>query len=61
MLDSLVKHQEHTSIWCIAQRRSKEPTKKLRRSGAYDRQHRRCQGTIRVEITLQKDKEVQAL
>lgn len=54
MLDSLVKHQEHTRIGCIAQRRGKEPAKKLRRSGAYDRQYGRRQGTIRMEITLQK-------
>jgi len=36
VLDSLVKHQEQTSVGRIAQRRSKEPAKKLRRSGAYD-------------------------
>jgi hypothetical protein len=59
-LDSLVKYQEQTSVGHIAQRRSKEPAKELRRSGAYDRQHGRCQGTIRMEITPQKDKEIQA-
>ena len=59
-LDSLVKHQEQTSVGRIAQRRSKEPAKELGRSGAYDRHHGKCQGTIRMEITLQKDKEMQA-
>jgi hypothetical protein len=60
MLDSLVRHQEHTSVGRIAQRRSKEPAKELRGSGACDRQHGRCQGTIRMEITLRRDKEIQA-
>src|ERR1700679_1629716 len=59
-LDSLVKHHEQTSVGRIAQRRSKKPAKEFRRSGAYDRQRGRCQGTIRMEITLKKDKEIQA-
>jgi hypothetical protein len=53
-LDNLVEHQEHTSVGRIAQRRSKKPAKELRRSGAYDRQYGRCQGTIPMDITLQK-------
>ena len=55
MLDRLVKYQEQTSVGRIARRRSKEPAKELRRSGAYDRQHGGCQGTIRMEIALQNE------
>jgi hypothetical protein len=60
MFDSLVRHEEQTSIGRIVQRRSKEPANELRRSGTYDRQHGGCQGTVRMEVTLQKDKEMQA-
>ena len=36
MFDSLVRHQEQTSVGRIAQRRSKKPAKELRRSATID-------------------------
>jgi hypothetical protein len=56
MLGGLVKHQEQTRIGRIAQRRSKEPAKELRRSTAYDGPQGRRQGTVRMEVTLQEEK-----
>ena len=55
MLGGLVKHQEQTRIGRVAQRRSKEPAKEFRRSTAYDGQQGRRQGTVRMEVTLQKE------
>jgi hypothetical protein len=52
MFDSLVRHQEQTSVGRIAQRRSKEPAKELRRSATIDSTE--DVGTICMEITLQR-------
>lgn len=55
ILYGLVNHQKQTRIGCIAQRRSQEPTKKLRRPASYYGPHRRRQGTVRMEVALKKD------
>lgn len=54
ILYGLVKHHEQTRIGRVAQRRSQESTKELRRPPAYYGRHRRHQGAVRMEVTLQR-------